>query len=52
MITKLKGKLAYGNITIDYSVVKTRRRKTSEIIVDKDTIEIRTPYNKPDRILY
>ena len=49
MTTKLKGKLDYGNITISYSVVKTKRRKTSEIIVDKDTVEIRTPFNKPDK---
>ena len=38
----------YGNTTINYSVIKTKRRKTSEIIVDKDTVEIRTPFDKPD----
>ena len=27
----------------------TRRRKTSEIIVDKDMVEIRTPFDKPDQ---
>ena len=49
MITKLKGKLDYGNTTINYSVIKTKRRKTSEITVDKDIVEIRTPYDKPDQ---
>jgi predicted metal-dependent hydrolase len=49
MITKLKGKLDYGNTTINYSVIKTKRRKTSEIIVDKEIVEIRTPFNKPDQ---
>lgn len=49
MTTKLKEKFAYGNITINYSVIKTKRRKTSEIIVDKDLVEIRTPFDKPDQ---
>jgi predicted metal-dependent hydrolase len=48
MTTKLKGKLDFGNTTINYSVIKTKRRKTSEIIVDKDTVEIRAPFDKPD----
>ena len=48
MTTKMKGKLRYGNTTINYSIIKTKRRKTSEIIVDKDTVEIRTPFNKPN----
>ena len=42
MTTKLKGKLDFGNTMINYSVIKTKRRKTSEIIVDKDTVESRT----------
>ena len=41
-------KLEYGNTSINYSVVKTKRRKTSEIIVDKDIVEIRAPFNKSD----
>ena len=48
MTTKLKGKLDFGNTTINYLVIKTKRRKTSEIIVDKDTVEIRAPFDKPD----
>ena len=39
MTTKLKGNLDYGKITINYSIIKTKRRKTSEIIVDKDKVE-------------
>jgi predicted metal-dependent hydrolase len=31
---------------IDYSIVRTRRRKTSEIIVDAENVIIRTPYDK------
>ena len=44
----MKGKLDYGNTTINYYVVKTKRRKTSEIIVDKDRVEVRTPFTKSD----
>jgi predicted metal-dependent hydrolase len=45
----LSQKLIYGSDIIEYSVVKTRRRKTSEVIVDKDTVEIRAPIDKPDQ---
>jgi len=45
----LKRKLEYGNTTINYSIIKTRRRKTSEIIVNKDVVEIRAPFDKPER---
>jgi predicted metal-dependent hydrolase len=48
MIEKLNQKLNYGTDVIEYSAVKTRRRKTSEVIVDKDTVEVRSPFNKPD----
>ena len=30
------------------TLVKTRRRKTSEVIVDKDTVGVRTPLTKSD----
>lgn len=43
MINKIK----YGNSVIEYSVVKSKRRKTSEIIVDKTGVVIRTPLRKP-----
>jgi predicted metal-dependent hydrolase len=39
-------KLHYGTGIIDYSIVRSRRRKTSEIIVDADNVIIRTPYDK------
>lgn len=41
-------KIRYGNSVISYTVVKTKRRKTSEIIVNKNGIEIRTPLTKKD----
>ena len=41
-----KDRVKYGTITIPYQVIKTRRIKTSEVIVDADTITIRTPYSK------
>ena len=39
-------KLHYGTSVIDYSIVRSRRRKTSEIIVDAENVIIRTPYDK------
>ena len=42
----MKGKVRYGNSVIEYSVVKSKRRKTSEIRVDNSGVEIRTPQNK------
>jgi predicted metal-dependent hydrolase len=36
----------YGTITIPYNVIKTGRIKTSEVIVDADTITVRAPSNK------
>jgi predicted metal-dependent hydrolase len=44
-----KDKVQYGTITIPYQIIKTGRIKTSEVIVDADTITVRTPYNK-DRV--
>src|SRR5215208_3187858 len=41
-----KDKVKYGTTTIPYHIIKTRRIKTSELIVDADTITVRTPYNK------
>ena len=38
-----------GTKRIEYFVVRTRRSKTSEIIVDSDKIVIRVPYSKPDK---
>lgn len=41
-------RIRYGNSVISYTVVKTKRRKTSEIIVNEKGIEIRTPLTKKD----
>jgi hypothetical protein len=41
-----KDRVKYGTITIPYQIIKTRRIKTSEVIVDADTITVRTPYSK------
>ena len=42
MIRKIK----FGNATISYTVVKSNRRKTSQITVDKDSVVVRTPVSK------
>ena len=41
-----KGKIQYGTTTIPYHIIKSKRIKTSEIIVDSDEVTIRTPLNK------
>jgi predicted metal-dependent hydrolase len=41
-----KGKIQYGTITIPYNIVKSKRIKTSEIIVESHKVTIRTPLNK------
>jgi predicted metal-dependent hydrolase len=41
-----KGKIQYGTTTIPYYIIKSKRIKTSEIIVDSDKVTIRTPLNK------
>lgn len=40
-------RVAYGTKTFDYLLVKSKRIKTSEIIVEKDRVVVRTPFNKP-----
>ena len=44
----MKSKIRYGNSVIQYTVVKSKRRKTSEIRVDENGVEIRTPFYKKD----
>ena len=40
--------IRYGNGIIQYSVVESKRRKkTCEIIVDRDGVVVRTPLGKP-----
>lgn len=42
-----KDRVRYGTMTISYDIVKTRRVKTSEVIVEPDlTITVRTPIEK------
>jgi predicted metal-dependent hydrolase len=41
-----KDKVKYGAITIQFHIIKTGRIKTSEVIVDADTITVRAPYGK------
>jgi len=48
MIQKLEQNLHYGKPAIEYSNVNTKRRSTSEILVVKDTIEVRAPFEIPD----
>jgi len=44
-----KHKLHYGTAVIKYCVIRSRSRrtKTSELIVDKDKVVIRVPFDKP-----
>jgi predicted metal-dependent hydrolase len=39
-------KVKYGTTTIPYQVIKTARIKTSEVIVDADTVTVRVPFGK------
>ena len=41
-----KDKVKYGTITIPYCIIKSGRIKTSELIVDADTITVRAPFDK------
>ena len=46
--TMSKHEYIHGTKKVQYFVFRTRRMKTSEIIVDSDEIVIRVPYSKPD----
>jgi predicted metal-dependent hydrolase len=48
MMIYQKDRVRYGTTTIPYHIIKTRRVKTSEVIVDPDTttITVRTPLEK------
>jgi len=41
-----KAKIRYGTINLPYHVIKSKRIKTSEIIVEANNVTIRTPLNK------
>ena len=43
----MKQQLQYGTKIIEYSIIKSRRIKTSEIIVDADNVVVRAPFRKP-----
>jgi predicted metal-dependent hydrolase len=45
-MTRIRQKLQYGTSMIDYSIVRSRRKKTSEIIVDEENVIVRAPYDK------
>ena len=44
----MKHSIKFGDDTITYSITKSRRRKTSAIIISDDEIEVRTPFAKTD----
>lgn len=46
MILSLKQQVHYGTKTIEYSIIKSKRVKTSEIIVDANSVVVRTPFHK------
>ncbi len=41
-------KIKYGTSVIEYSVIKSNRRKTSQIMVDGEEVIVRTPLRKDD----
>jgi predicted metal-dependent hydrolase len=43
---ELKDRIRYGSTNLEYHIKRSKRIKTSELIVDSDRIEIRTPLNK------
>jgi len=46
MIRQKQDMVKYGTATIPYYIIKTRRIKTSELIVDANTITVRAPLDK------
>ena len=42
----MKQQIQFGKSKIHYSVIKSRRLKTSQIVVDKDNVIVRTPFKK------
>ena len=43
---ELKDRVTYGTDNIEYYIKRSNRIKTSELIIDSDKIEVRTPLNK------
>jgi predicted metal-dependent hydrolase len=46
MIRQQQDRVKYGTATIPYYIIKTKRIKTSELIVDANTITVRAPLDK------
>jgi predicted metal-dependent hydrolase len=44
--TMQKHKIVYKNKEIEFNIIKTARRKTSEIVIKYDDVFIRTPFSK------
>jgi predicted metal-dependent hydrolase len=47
--TKTNQTFQYGNKTVEYTLIQSKRRKTFEVIVDKELITIRAPFDKSIR---
>ena len=43
---ELKDRITYGTTNIEYYIKRSNRIKTSELIIDSNKIEVRTPLNK------
>lgn len=43
---KTKQIFQYGNKTIEYTLMQSKRRNMIEVMVDKDEITIRSPFDK------
>lgn len=44
----MKDHIKYGNSIISYTITKSKRRKTSQIIVDEKGIHVQTPFTKKE----
>ncbi len=44
--TEFKDQIRYRSTNLEYHIKRSKRIKTSELIVDSDRIEVRTPLNK------
>jgi len=44
----MKDKIRFGNSSIAYTITKSKRRKTSQVIVSELGVEIKTPITKKD----
>jgi hypothetical protein len=42
-----KHSFQYGNSVVNYDLIKSKRRKICEIIIDRNKITVRSPYEKP-----